>query len=117
MISRRSLPLLAIGVLVCAVSQAHAQKLDVDRLRDSLQTQQSVVDLRKREQAIKRITGRSPERMMERGLVLLRLYELTRKDHDLDDARDLFQKATKARPDARAYYALGLSLAIGHGSR
>lgn len=118
MISRFPASFLAVAMLAAAASSARAQHVDVDRLRDSLKAQQNVPDLRKREDALKRITGKNPELMLERGIVLLRLYQLTSSDHDIDQARDVFQKAVKTKPnDARGYYGLGLSLSDGHGTR
>jgi hypothetical protein len=55
---------------------------------------------------------------MQRGLLLLRIFQLTNNNGVGDDARDAFQRAIDAAPKSGwAHYGLGLALAGGPGVR
>lgn len=108
---------LAALLIVTAMLPARAQtpekagRVDLDLLMDSLQFSANVADLRKREFALTRPpASNNPESMLERGAVLLRLYQVTTSQKDANAAREVFQKASKKLPeDARVYYGLGLA--------
>ena len=110
--------ILAAGLLVLA-ADAQAQNItSVDAFRATLAKDSNVVELRKREAVLRPQVKTSVEAMLERGLVLMRLYELERQDKDISQARSDLERGADRNPgDARLQYAYGLSNAIGHGVR
>lgn len=101
--------LLALCALPAAVQ---AQHRDWALLRDSLALDTSRVQLRRREAALAR-SQETPARF-ERGVVLLRLRELTGEKKDIDQARELFEKVVDRLPnDAWAHYFYGYALEGG----
>ncbi len=91
---------------------------DVDAFRATLASNTNVAELRKREEALEPAVQQSKEAMLERGLIMMRLYELEQRDRDISQARsDLERGADRNSDDARLHYAYGLSNAIGHGVR
>lgn len=96
-----------------------AQQRDLELLRDSLSRSSSVPELRTREVALARgELAKNPGILMERGLVLLRLFELTNENGDGDAAREAFEQAIERAPsNGWAHYGLGLALAGGPGVR
>lgn len=96
---------------------ALAQEPGLAALRDSLGRTSDVGELRERATALAKSSG-SPDVLMERGLVLLRLYEITRENKLGDEARDLFEAAIRQDPgNSWAHFGLGLALAGGPGVR
>lgn len=97
-------------LLSAAPAIAYAQQVDVDSLRKSLAQDSSVDELRRREAALARASKTSVEAMLERGTILLRLYELNGDKDDADEARDITERASKKMPDdPRTHYAYALS--------
>src|SRR5688572_19118381 len=111
--------LLAASLLWLAGEARAQQKVpDVDVFRATLAQDTNIADLRKRELALQPLNKKSTEAMLERGLILMRLYELRSVDRDISQARsDLERAADRAPADARFHYAYGLSNAVGHGVR
>jgi GWxTD domain-containing protein len=105
-----------LGAMLLLPAAGYAQQRNLEFLRDSLSRNSSVAELRKREASLKQ--ARDAEVMMERGLVLLRLFELTNENGVGDDARDVFEKVIERAPnDAWAHFGYGLTLANGPGVR
>jgi tetratricopeptide (TPR) repeat protein len=109
---------LCLTVFLLIPAESIAQRRTVDQVRDSLGRISNTAELRQRE----RFMGRSPQpnaaALMERGLILLRLYELTRENRDVDEARKTLRRLADREPgSAPAHYALGLALATGPGVR
>ena len=99
-----------VMLLVLAPGVAAAQEVDVDVLRKSLAQDSSVDQLRRREAGLANASKMSVEAMLERGLVLLRLYELRGNKDDASEARDILERAAKKAPeDERTHYAFALS--------
>jgi hypothetical protein len=110
---------LAASLLLFTGEAVAQQKIrDVDAFRASLATDSNVAELRKREQALQPAIKKDTEAMLERGLVLLRLYELEGIDRDLSHARGDLERASDRVPtDARFHYAYAMSNSVGHGVR
>lgn len=114
----RTSALVFLAALHVATLRASAQQWDPDLVRDSLKNNSSVPELRKREYALAARASRSTDALVERGLVLLRIYELTRDNDDADQARKSFEEALKHDPRSGwAHYGLGLALSGGPGVR
>lgn len=103
---------LIIAVLLVLPAATAAQSRDLAALRDSLSNDTSVTALRQRENALARAKDQAS--LMERGLVLLRLFEINGKKNDADDAREIFEKLADRSPnDPWIHYAYGLALGGG----
>ncbi|MEX2282297.1 MAG: GWxTD domain-containing protein [Gemmatimonadota bacterium] len=98
---------------------AAGQQGKLDQIRDSLSRNSSVPELRNRETALSRgPNATEPAAILERGLVLLRLFELTKENGDGDAARKAFERAVEHDPASGwAHFGLGLALAGGPGVR
>ncbi len=114
---RRQLASLCLFLLLPAV--AVAQQHRFQQVRDSLSLVSEVPGLRKREVALRRgPQAREAATLMERGLVLLRLYELTGENEDGDEARKAFERMVERDPASGwAHFGLGLALVGGPGVR
>ena len=110
---------LAASLLVFpGVAEAQQKIDDVDAFRALLSRDSSVTTLRAREQTLHPQIKKDPEAMLERGLVLMRLYEIEGVDRDISHARgDLERAADRFPTDARFHYAYALSNSVGHGVR
>src|SRR5437868_638250 len=105
-------------LLFVAAAPASAQTLSVDSVREQLASQTDIEALRRREFDLNRKGAANPEAMIERGLVLIRLHELTREDRDAKQAGNILDRAKKRMPDdPRVYYAMALSRTSGYGTR
>ena len=101
---------IALVILMASVDAAVAQRINIDSLREALAEDTSVTELRRREAALASASRTAPEAMLERGMLLLRLYELRGDKKDASTARNVTERATRRTPaDARAHYAFGLS--------
>ncbi|MGH7468474.1 MAG: GWxTD domain-containing protein [Longimicrobiales bacterium] len=112
--------LIHVLVLLLAVPIGlSAQQRTVEQLRDSLRGVSDVASLRRRESVLARgLRYRESAVLSERGLILLRLFELTGRNGDGDDARECFERLLRSEPDnAWAHFGLGLALAGGPGVR
>jgi hypothetical protein len=104
--------------LIAGEARAQQNITDVDAFRATLAQDTDAAALRKRELALKPLIRKSTEAMLERGLVLMRLYELAPVDRDISHARgDLERAADRVPADARFHYAYGLANSVGHGVR
>lgn len=107
-----------VFALLCLVTPLTAQSGDIVGLRERLAGENDIPTLRRREFTLNRATSTSPEALLERGMVLMRIYQLTRDDEDIKNARKMFERATKKLPDdPRTYYAMGLARIGGPGVR
>ena len=107
------------ALLLVLAAEAPAQTItDVDAYRAGLAKETDANALRRREAALKTPARTDREAMLERGLVLMRLYEMNGVDKDISQARSDLERGADRNPgDARLNYAYGLSNAIGHGVR
>jgi GWxTD domain-containing protein len=106
--------LLALG----AATSVRAQTLDLDELRDRLATEKDVQELRRREFGLARASATSVDAMLERGMVLIRLYQLSDNSDDAKQATNILERAVKRAPDdARPLYGLALARVGGYGVR
>jgi hypothetical protein len=105
---------LLLTLLFAAVQPAalSAQSREYATLQENLARTTSIAELRQREVTLEASTAPDPVgRLMERGFVLIRLYELTRDADDADEARDAFEKAVEREPaQPWAHFGLGLAL-------
>jgi hypothetical protein len=109
---------LCLTVFLLVPATSIAQQRTVDQLRDSLSRVSDRTELRRQERLMGRTRQPDGAALMERGLVLLRLYELTRENRDVDEARKTLDRLVDREPgSASAHYALGLALATGPGVR
>jgi hypothetical protein len=94
-------------------AQIAAQRPDAFALRDSLATVDDVaVLLRLQAQTPMPGAARSPDEVVRRGLIALRIYDLTEDRADSERAREVFERGTDRFPDeAWMHYGLGLSYA------
>lgn len=107
------LPLVLVALLP---SSARAQRVHLDSVRQALAVAVSVPELRQRESSLARSTD-LPGAALERGLVLIRLYELTREEQDAEAAREAFQAVLRQDSSiAYAHFGLGLALLRGPGA-
>ena len=87
------------GFLALAPLQLKAQEGNLAALRDSLSRNSKVPDLKKRAAMMaKGLETTDPDALMERGLIMVRLYELTSENKAGVEARDLFEKAIERDP-------------------
>jgi hypothetical protein len=102
---------IAIAFVFSAAGNGNAQRVDLDALMDSLQSSGDLTSLRKREIDLAKPPAASDaEAMLERGAVLLRIFQVSTATKDANMAREVFQKAARKLPtDARPYYGLGLA--------
>ena len=109
----------SLSFLLLVPAATVAQDRDLEVLRDSLSQTANVKELRQRESALnKGPQAKTPDALMQRGLVLLRIFELTKQNGAGDDARDAFEKAVDLAPKSGwAHYGYGLALAGGPGVR
>ncbi|HUP88621.1 MAG TPA: hypothetical protein VM100_04705 [Longimicrobiales bacterium] len=109
---------LALSFTALFALPAAAQNVSIDRLREELAQEKDIATLRKREFELNRRGSTSTEAMIERGMVLVRLYEMTRDDKDAKQAGQMFDRAKKKLPtDARVFYGMALSRTAGYGVR
>ena len=107
-----------LGMAFLAPLDLTGQEGGLGALHDSLRQSSSVPELRRREAVLAQGDAHTPAVLMERGLVLLRLYELTRDNRTGDQARDLFEEAIERDPaNGWAHFGLGLALSGGPGVR
>src|SRR5438128_1209440 len=105
---RRTISILSL--LAALATPLAAQTVSIDELRDRLSSEKDIPTLRKREFELNRRTGTNVEAMIERGMVMMRLYEMTRDDRDAKQASAMFDRAKKKVPnDARVYYGMALA--------
>lgn len=108
----------AVALLALAAPLQAQRTSAIIELRDRLANEKDIPALRRREFSLARSTATSAEAMIERGMVLLRLYDLTRDDEDIKQARKMFERALKKLPgDARPYYGMGVARIGGPGVR
>jgi GWxTD domain-containing protein len=102
-------------LLLLAPAGSAAQQRTFQQIRDSLGSVSDVAGLRRQAAVLARGSqAREPAVLMERGLTLLRLYELTRQSRFGDDARECFERWIGREPgNGWAHYGLGLALAGG----
>ena len=101
------------AALLSMPSVSAAQTRDFSAVRDSLARITNSLELRRHTRVPVRQTS-DANAYVERGLALLRLYELTDEREVAKDAKESFEKATELAPNvAWAHYGLGLSLARG----
>ena len=87
-------------------------------MRSALAAVSDTSVLRQRETALRDAAANSLDPALERGLLLMRLHELTQAERDISQARSVLERASKKfKDDARVHYAYGLSNAVGHGVR
>jgi hypothetical protein len=100
-------------LLALLPSPALAQRTDVFALRDSLAAIDDVPSLMRLQAGLPMAgAARSADELIRRGLIGLRVYELTQDRADWDRARDVFERGTDRFPDvARVHHGLGLSYA------
>ena len=104
--------------ILALVAPLQAQSISIDELHRKFAGQSDIAELRKLDFDLNRRTSTSSDAMIERGMLLLRLHELTRDDHDAKVAHDMFERAAKKLPDdPRVYYGLALSRLGGYGVR
>jgi hypothetical protein len=106
----------AIGIALLAAllpAPVLAQRADISALRDSL-TGLSDVPVLRRLQAQTAMPGvaNTADEVIRRGMIGLRIYELTQDHADSDRAREVFERGTDRFPDvAWMHHGLGLSYA------
>lgn len=104
----RVLQMSLLAAVMAAPQLATAQTRDYAALRDSLARETDAFSLRDR------IRSAGPANPLERGFLLLRLYELTSDQDVAEDARETFTRAVDASPsEPWAHYGLAVSLADG----
>ncbi|MFO7260894.1 MAG: hypothetical protein DIU52_007045 [bacterium] len=94
-------PVRALLLWLLVPAAAAAQERDYGALRDSLARLESPAAVR----ALLAAADRPP---LERGLIGLRLHELTGDDDDLEAARRAFDAANRDAPHPWAHYGIGL---------
>jgi GWxTD domain-containing protein len=111
-----SVVLLCAGLLLrpCGVS---GQQPDPSAFRDSLTRVTDTLALRQLDDA-RAAAGNSAEGLLQRGLIHLRLSELTHRDKHAGHAQALFAEAERAgAPKSWTAYGKGLSLTAAHDVR
>jgi GWxTD domain-containing protein len=110
--------LVIVSMLGFAGSTVHAQQpVNVDSLREQLAHETNVTELRRRETQLQR-TAQTTDALLERGLILIRLYELQRDNDHATKARDATERAVRQSPkDARTHYAYALANSTELGVR
>lgn len=106
--------LFALFLVLAAATGGLAQTLDIVELQDRLADEKDLSVLRRREFALTRASATSTDAMLERGMVLIRIYQLSRDASDGRQAVNVMSRAQKKLPgDARALYGLALARAGG----
>ena len=102
-------------VLLATADPVAAQRPDYVALRDSLSALRDVPLLYRLERGSLPVAGAaSAEPLVRRGLVALRIWEVTSDRADADRARDLFEQATERfATEPWTHYGLALALARG----
>lgn len=94
---------------------AHAQRPDLDAFQDSLAGMTDVPLLYRLERSVEPPGGaRTVEAVVRRGLVALRIFELTGDRDDAERSRDVFETATERFP-GQSWSHFGLALAMARG--
>ncbi len=107
----RVLHLGILAALLATPAPSAAQARDYAALRDSLARETSTYALRDR---LRAFPTAAPAESLERGFLLLRLYELTSDEEVATDARETFSRAVDATPsEPWAHYGLAVALADG----
>src|SRR5687768_2393054 len=115
--SSKRLIVSALFVLAPNITLAQ-QSASIDSMRQAFAQESDTAQLRRRELALSDAARKSPEAMLQRGMLLLRLYELRGDNDDASEARDVLERAAKVSPtDPRAHYAYGLSNSTPLGVR
>lgn len=110
---RRALPAALLLFLLPVVLQA--QRADFTPLRDSLADIIDVPLLYRMERAVQAPgAAREVEPVVRRGLVALRIWEITGDREDAERSRDVFETARDRFP-AEVWSHYGLALALAHG--
>ena len=107
---------LTFSSLLCIQAPAlSAQRPDFSALRDSLAGITDVPLLFRMERSVAPAgTAATVEPVVRRGLVALRIWELTRDRDDANRSRDVFETATERFPEERwSHYGLALARAYG----
>jgi tetratricopeptide (TPR) repeat protein len=107
---------LTFSSLICIQAPAlSAQRPDYAALRDSLSAITDVPLLYRMERSVPPAgTAATVEPVVRRGLVALRIWELTRDRDDANRSRDVFETATERFPgQVWSHYGLALALAYG----
>src|SRR5688500_4706714 len=79
--------------------------VSIDSMRQEVAQESDTAQLRRRELAHTDAAKKSPEAMLQRGMLLLRLYELRGDNDDASEARDVLERAAKVSPtDPRTHY-------------
>jgi hypothetical protein len=108
----------ALLLVLGAVSGAQAQTPDLDHLIEEIAAEKDISVLRRREFSLARASATSDDALLERGLVFMRLHQLSGDSKDDKFARDLIERAARKMPaDPRPLYALGLARIGGPGVR
>ncbi|MCI0433825.1 MAG: hypothetical protein L0271_09245 [Gemmatimonadetes bacterium] len=109
---RRAVPVVLAAILA-PPAQAAAQRPGLHAFRDSLATITDVAALRRAQAALPMPgTARDPESLIRRGLIGLRVYELTQDPADSERVREVFERgAERFAGEAWLHYGLGLALA------
>lgn len=107
--------LLAVLAVAGLPLQLNAQRSDFRHLQDSLATLNDVPLLYRLERAVAPPgAAREIEPVVRRGLIALRIWELSGDRADADRSRDVFQTAAERFPtDSWSHYGLALALARG----
>ncbi|MGQ0560334.1 MAG: hypothetical protein ACT443_00505 [Gemmatimonadota bacterium] len=110
--------LIALLLTLSAVPAGQAQGLDLDELNDRLASEKDIQSLRRREFSLARASATSTDALLERGMVFIRLQQLTGNSDDAKRARNIFERAAQKLPeDPRPLYGLGLARIGGPGVR
>lgn len=110
----RHLLLVVLPVQFMLTADAQAQRPDYDALRDTLSELRDVPLLYRLERAGGTGTVTTAEPLIRRGLIALRIWELTSDRADAERARGVFEQASE-RFAADAWSHYGLALALAHG--
>ncbi|HSJ14343.1 MAG TPA: hypothetical protein VK939_08000 [Longimicrobiales bacterium] len=107
--------LFAVSMLLWQPVGTDAQRPDYQAVRDSLAATSDLAQLRRLERA-QGLPGAAatPEPLVRRGLIALRLYELTRDRDEFERSRDVFERAVERFP-GETWSHYGLALAYTHG--
>lgn len=104
----------ALVLLFCIAATAGAQNLDIVHLQDRLAEEKDITVLRRREFALARQSATSTDALMERGMVMVRIYQLSRDPKDGREAVGMLSRALKKAPDdPRALYGLAVARSGG----
>lgn len=104
----------ALLLLLGSAEAAGAQNLDIAQLQDRLAEEKDINLLRRREFALARQSATNNDALMERGMVLVRIYQLSRDPKDGREAVGIMSRALKKAPDdPRALYGLAVARSGG----